>query len=106
MSITVEGLVKRFGDFLALDRVSICTEPVAWRRCSDRPGRARPRCCAALPGWRRPTAAASATPKRRSRTRSAKARNVGFVFQHYALFRHMSVFENVAFACVCAAGPR
>jgi spermidine/putrescine transport system ATP-binding protein len=29
--------------------------------------------------------------------RSARDRNVGFVFQHYALFRHMSVFENVAF---------
>src|SRR5688572_1960221 len=29
--------------------------------------------------------------------RSAKDREVGFVFQHYALFRHMTVFENVAF---------
>jgi sulfate transport system ATP-binding protein len=29
--------------------------------------------------------------------RSARDRKVGFVFQHYALFRHMSVFENVAF---------
>jgi len=29
--------------------------------------------------------------------RSARDRNVGFVFQHYALFRHMSVFENIAF---------
>jgi sulfate/thiosulfate transport system ATP-binding protein len=29
--------------------------------------------------------------------RSARERNVGFVFQHYALFRHMTVFENIAF---------
>src|SRR4051812_9320837 len=32
-----------------------------------------------------------------ARDRSARDRAVGFVFQHYALFRHMSVFENVAF---------
>jgi sulfate transport system ATP-binding protein len=31
-------------------------------------------------------------------SRPARDRNVGFVFQHYALFRHLSVFENVAFA--------
>jgi sulfate transport system ATP-binding protein len=30
-------------------------------------------------------------------SRNARERRVGFVFQHYALFRHMSVFENVAF---------
>ena len=30
-------------------------------------------------------------------TRDVRERQVGFVFQHYALFRHMTVFENVAF---------
>ena len=38
--------------------------------------------------------------------RAARERQVGFVFQHYALFRHMSVFENVAFGLrVRPAGP-
>ena len=39
----------------------------------------------------------SNTTARTSPSRTAAERNVGFVFQHYALFRHMNVFENVAF---------
>src|SRR4051794_444321 len=38
--------------------------------------------------------------------RSARDRNVGFVFQHYALFRHMTVFENVAFGLRVRKRPK
>ena len=38
-------------------------------------------------------------------TRSARERHVGFVFQHYALFRHMTVFENVAFGLRVRRAP-
>src|SRR5207245_630355 len=38
--------------------------------------------------------------------RSARERNVGFVFQHYALFRHMNVFENIAFGLRVRHWPR
>ena len=50
------------------------------RRARD--GRRRARCCSTA---------------RMRRRRNARDRGVGFVFQHYALFRHMTVFENVAF---------
>ena len=38
--------------------------------------------------------------------RAARDRNVGFVFQHYALFRHMTVFENVAFGLRVRKKPK
>ena len=60
--------------------------------------RASRRCCASSPGSRRPTAAT-----RRDRRRATppalppQQRGIGFVFQHYAAFKHMTVRENVAF---------
>jgi sulfate transport system ATP-binding protein len=38
--------------------------------------------------------------------RSARDRNVGFVFQHYALFRHMTIFENIAFGLRVRKRPK
>ncbi len=69
----------------------------SWSRCSGRPGRARRRCCASSPASTgRMTATCCSTARTRCRAAS-RERNVGFVFQHYALFRHMTVFENIAF---------
>ena len=69
----------------------------AARAARARRAPARRRCCASSPASRRPTPARSSTRTRTPPHRSPRDRNVGFVFQHYALFRHMSVFENVAF---------
>ena len=66
-------------------------------RCSGRRARARRRCCASSPASSSPIAARSSSTARTSPTRRVRERSVGFVFQHYALFRHMTVFENIAF---------
>ena len=62
-----------------------------------RRARARRRCCASSPAWRCPIRAACCSTARTRRNTEVRDRNVGFVFQHYALFRHMTIFENVAF---------
>ena len=67
-------------------------------RCSGRRARARPRCCGSSPGLEVADAGADPVRRRgRHRRSTCASASVGFVFQHYALFRHMTVFENIAF---------
>ena len=73
------------------------SRPANWSRCLVRRARARPRCCGSSPDWRSPIAAPFCSTARRRLIAALRERGVGFVFQHYALFRHMTVFENVAF---------
>ena len=98
MTITAIGITKRYGDFVALDDVSL---EVAGGVAD---GAARPERLGqvdAAARHRRPRA-----PRRRRRrdlrrgrrpTRPRAERGVGFVFQHYAAFKHMTVRDNVAF---------
>ena len=66
-------------------------------RCSGRRARARPRCCGSSPAWTGRIAGEVSFDGENALAHGASERHVGFVFQHYALFRHMTVFENVAF---------
>ena len=97
MSIEVRNLRKSFGDFVALDNVSLDVpggELVALLGPSGSGKTTLLRIIAGLEPADQGTIlfhGADATDQ------PVRERQVGFVFQHYALFRHMSVFENVAF---------
>ena len=69
----------------------------SWWRCSVPRDRARPPCSASSPGWSRPIGGVIRFHGEDATEQPVRERQVGFVFQHYALFRHMSVFENIAF---------
>ena len=98
MNIEFATSRKRFGAFAALDGVNLDDpRPASSWRCSGRRARARRRCCASSPGSNGRTRAQCISTARTRLARSVGERHVGFVFQHYALFRHMTVFENVAF---------
>ena len=87
-------------------RVAARSAPASFWRCSAPPARARPRCSASSPASTcRPPAASSSASEDALRL-DLQQRNVGFVFQNYALFRHMTVFDNIAFGLTVRPGSR
>ena len=97
MSITALNVTKRFGEFVALDGVSVeclAGELVALLGPS---GSGKTTLLRVIAGLEVPDAGTVRYEADDITRHSARDRNVGFVFQHYALFRHMTVYENVAF---------
>ena len=97
MSIEVRGVTKTFGAFVAVDDVSLVFpggELTALLGPSGSGKTSLLRIIAGLEAADRGQVLAEGVD---ATARDVRERGVGFVFQHYALFRHMSVFENVAF---------
>jgi sulfate transport system ATP-binding protein len=97
MSIEVRTLTKRFGSFLALRDVSFTVKTGELVALLGPSGSGKTTLLRIIAGLEDPDVGIVLFDGDDATERSAKDRGVGFVFQHYALFRHMTVFENVAF---------
>jgi sulfate transport system ATP-binding protein len=96
-SIEIEGLTKSFGGFRAVDDVSFVAEDGKITALLGPSGSGKSTALRMIAGLERPDSGRITIAGEDQTKTSVQERRVGFVFQHYALFRHMTVQQNVEF---------
>ncbi|MDB5855398.1 MAG: cysA1 [Herminiimonas sp.] len=97
MAIEVRNIQKSFGNFVALDDVSLKFSGGGLTALLGPSGCGKTTLLRIIAGLESPDHGQVLLDGEDASSRHVRERQVGFVFQHYALFKHMSVFENVAF---------
>jgi sulfate/thiosulfate transport system ATP-binding protein len=97
MSIEVRDVHKSYGKFSAVNGVSLNVEKGELVALLGPSGSGKTTLLRLIAGLEEPDSGAIILDGEDATRHSAAQRRVGFVFQHYALFRHMTAFENVAF---------
>ena len=97
MSIEVRSVSKKFGAFHALKGVNLKVETGELIALLGPSGSGKTTLLRIIAGLETAEEGGVYFEGEDAQNRHTKDRGVGFVFQHYALFRHMTVFENIAF---------
>jgi sulfate transport system ATP-binding protein len=97
MSIEIRNISKRFGNFVALDNINLDIPTGELVALLGPSGCGKTTLLRIIAGMESADQGEILFSGAAATHLHARERNVGFVFQHYALFRHMTVFENVAF---------
>ncbi|HEY4330695.1 MAG TPA: sulfate ABC transporter ATP-binding protein [Phycisphaerae bacterium] len=98
MSILARNITKRFGTFTALDNLTLQAPGGKLVALLGPSGSGKTTLLRIIAGLEVPDSGQILFEGQDATDRNARHRNVGFVFQHYALFKHMTIFENVAFS--------
>jgi sulfate transport system ATP-binding protein len=105
-AIAVKDLNKTFGDFKAVAEVSFDAPEGQITALLGPSGSGKSTVLRMIAGLESPTSGQIVIGGEEQTTKTVQERRVGFVFQHYALFRHMTVRENVAFGLKAAVVSR
>ena len=106
MSIEVTGLNKKFGDFVALDDVNVTIPTGQLTALLGPSGGGKSTLLRIIAGLERADTGSVTIEGVEATHLPAQKRNVGFVFQHYAVFKHMTVAKNVAFGLEIRKRPK
>src|SRR5258707_11473380 len=97
MSVTIEGLAKTFGQGSVLDGIDLVVEDGEFMALLGPSGSGKTSLLRIIAGLERASAGRLMIGERDALGLPPGERQIGFVFQNYALFRHMRVFDNIAF---------
>jgi sulfate transport system ATP-binding protein len=106
MSIHARGITKRFGEFCALDDVELCVPSGRLTALLGPSGGGKSTLLRIIGGLEQPDSGTVHIDGVEATGLPARRRNVGFVFQHYAAFKHLSVYRNVAFGLEVRKRPK
>ena len=106
MAIEVKGVTKRFDDFVALDDVSLTVRDGSLTALLGPSGGGKSTLLRVIAGLEQPDSGSVVINGEDVTAQPAQHRGVGFVFQHYAAFKHMTVRDNVAFGLSIRKRPK
>jgi sulfate transport system ATP-binding protein len=106
MSISVQNVSKRFGDFVALEDVSVEVASGSLTALLGPSGSGKSTLLRVIAGLETPDSGTVFIGDDNMTGAPPQDRGVGFVFQHYAAFKHMTVYDNIAFGMKIRKRPR